>query len=199
MDKQKLIELGVSEESVEAILTAIEADKKEALKEYIPKARFNEVIEAKNKLETELSARDKQLDELKNVSTDIEGYKGKIAELQAINKKARDEHEAQIRGMKIDNLIKDGFLDAKLADPRFLQGAKAYLDMTKITLDGDKLVGFKEQLDSIKTSIPAFFKSDEVPPSTTKGFVPADSKQDDAVTAKEGTYEWFLAQASNKN
>lgn len=199
MEKQQLVELGVSEESVESILKAIEAEKKEVLKEYVPKARFTEVIEAKNKLETELSARDKQLDELKNVSTDIEGYKGKIAELQAINKKAREEHEAQIKGMKIDNLIKDGFLEAKLADSRFLQGARAYLDMTKITLDGDKLVGFKEQLDSIKTSIPAFFKSDEPMPSATKGFVPADSKQDDTNSAKPGTYEYFLAQVSNKN
>lgn len=198
MDKKQLIELGISEELTDSVLKAIESEKAETLKEFIPKTRFNEVIEAKKKLEGELSERDKQLEELKGVSTDLEGYKSKIAELQSINKKAMQEHEAKIKEMRIDNLIKDGFFEAKLADPKFLQGAKAYLDMGKINIDGDKLVGFKEQLESLKTTLPAFFKSDEAPPTTTKGFVPAESKQDDGNTAKPGSYEYFLNEVKSK-
>ena len=49
MEKQKLLDLGLTEEQADKVL----AENKTQLEGFIPKARFNEVNDAKKKLETD--------------------------------------------------------------------------------------------------------------------------------------------------
>nr|CAC27409.1 putative transposase [Acetivibrio thermocellus] len=57
MTKEQLMEMGLTEEQAEKVLVIY----KEDLKSFIPKARFDEVNEAKKNLEEQLKDRDKQL------------------------------------------------------------------------------------------------------------------------------------------
>ena len=74
MNKDELIKLGLTEEQATKLM--------EKYGNMIPQSRFNEVVEEKNKLKSDLTERDKQLSELqKNNSSNEELKKQKQAEL----------------------------------------------------------------------------------------------------------------------
>ncbi len=63
--KELLKKAGVDESKLDGLI----GDINKALPEhFVPKARYNEVAEAKKKLETDVAERDKQLDELKKAA-----------------------------------------------------------------------------------------------------------------------------------
>ena len=86
MNKEDLLKLGLTEEQAEKVLSV----NTEQLKGFIPKARFDEVNNAKKQAEKDLSDRDKQLETLKNSTGDIETLKQTIETLQNVNKAATD-------------------------------------------------------------------------------------------------------------
>ena len=65
MEKEQLIALGLTSEQADKVLGA----HKTYMESFVPKGRFNEELEAKKNLETQLAERDKQLKELDRKST----------------------------------------------------------------------------------------------------------------------------------
>ena len=78
MKKEEIIALGIDAELAQKVADA----SAEELKGYVPKARFDEVNEAKKKAEEMISERDNQLEKLKKSAGDNEELKNQIAELQ---------------------------------------------------------------------------------------------------------------------
>lgn len=98
-------------------------------------------------LTTQLTERDTQLEALKKV--DAEGLQAKITELQAANTEAQKKHEADIKAERLNfalesRLIKEGAVNTK--------AVRALLDASKVSLDGENLVGLDEQLKALKES-----------------------------------------------
>ena len=138
MNKEDLLKLGLSEEQAEKVLSA----NAEQLKGFIPKSRFDEVNNTKKQL-------DVQLENLKNSSGDVETMKQTIENLQRDNKAAKDNFEAELAKFKLESAIDTTLLSSNAINTK---AVKALLDMGKIKLDGEILIGINEQIEALKTA-----------------------------------------------
>ena len=114
---------------------------------FIPKARFDQVNEEKKELKEMLKERDKQLEDIKKKAKDSEDLTAQIKELQDLNQKTVTEYEAKLAKQSFNfaleqALAKDG------ANP--VKAVKALLDLDKIKQDGETLIGYDEQIKTLK-------------------------------------------------
>lgn len=144
--KELLKKAGIEEEKVDGLIGDIS---KELPKHFIPKDKYNEVAEAKKKLEADLAARDTQLEELKKAAGTSEELKKQIEQLQAENKKAAEEWQTKLAQMQLDFALERALAAAKAKNPK---AVKALLDLEQVKLDGDKLLGLDEQLKELQKS-----------------------------------------------
>jgi hypothetical protein len=149
--KELLKKAGIPEDKLEGTIADIS---KELPKHFIPKDKYNEVAEAKKKLETDIQERDKQLEQLKNAAGNSEELKAQIEQLQAENKKAGEEWQAKFAQMQLNFAIEKALAAAKAKNAK---AVKALLDMEKVKLDGDQLLGIDEQLKALQQSDPYLF------------------------------------------
>jgi transketolase len=149
--KELLKKAGIEEEKVDSTITDIN---KELPKHFIPKDKYNEVAEAKKKLEADIDERDKQLEQLKNAAGNSEELKAQIEQLQAENQKAAEEWQAKMAQMQLDFAIERALTAAKAKNAK---AVKALLDMEKVKLDGEQLLGLDDQLKTLKETDPYLF------------------------------------------
>ena len=155
MNKEDLLKLGLTEEQAEKVLSA----NTEQLKGFIPKARFDEVNNAKKQAEKDLSERDKQLETLKNSTGDVEALKNTIKQLQNENKSTKEQYEANISKIKLDNAVDNALGNAKAKNSK---AVRALLDMEKIKFENDNLSGLDEQLKVLKEAEDSKFLFEEI-------------------------------------
>ena len=144
--KELLKKAGIEEGKLEGVIADIS---KELPKYFIPKDKYNEAAEAKKKLEADIQERDKQLEELKKAAGSNEELKKQITDLQEANKKAGEEWQAKMAQMQLDFAIEKALAAAKAKNAK---AVKALLDMEKVKLDGDQLLGIDEQLKALQQS-----------------------------------------------
>lgn len=149
--KEILKKAGIEEGKLEGLIGEIG---KELAKYFIPKDKYNEVAEAKKKLEADIQERDNQLEQLKNAASNNEELKKQIEELQEANRRAAEEWQAKMSQMKLDFAIERALTTAKAKN---IKAVKALLDMDKVKLDGDQLLGIDEQLKALQQSDPYLF------------------------------------------
>ena len=155
MNKEDLLKLGLTEEQAEKVLSA----NTEQLKGFIPKARFDEVNNAKKQAEKDLSDRDKRLETLKNSTGDVETLKNTIKQLQDENKASKEQYEANISKIKLDNAIDNALGNAKVKNSR---AVRALLDIEKIKFENETLSGLDEQLKALKEAEDSKFLFEEI-------------------------------------
>ncbi|GFN35812.1 phage scaffolding protein [Tepidimicrobium xylanilyticum] len=156
MTLEQLLEMGLDEEIAKKVLEA----HKEAIKDnYVPIARFNEINEEKKELKNQLDDRDKQLQELKVKAAGNEELTAKITELEELNKQTKEEYENKIAALRKETAIELALKDAKA---RNIKAVKALLDLDKVSLDGDNILGLEEQLKGLKESDPYLFGEDKL-------------------------------------
>lgn len=143
MKKEELVKLGLTEEDADKVAKASE----EELKGFVPKARFDEVNEAKKHAEESVKERDKQIEGLKTSAGDAEKLKEQIEQLQQDNKAKDSLHASEIKKLKIDNAV-DSALNA--AKAKNLKAVRALLDLDKAELSEDGTVkGLAEQIEAL--------------------------------------------------
>lgn len=155
MTKEEFIALGLTEEQA----TKAAAASAEELKGFIPKARFDELNEAKKKAEKDVADRDKQIEELGKTAGLSEELKKQIETLQAENKTAKEKYESELKELTLTNAIKTA-LSGKVHDEALVAGL---FDREKLVIDGDKVVGLEEQLKGLQESKAFLFKTEEAP------------------------------------
>lgn len=154
MTLEQLIELGLDEETAKKVLKAY----KESIKdEYIPIARFNEVNEDKKELEEQIKQRDTQLSELKVKANGNEELTNKINELENLNNTTKEEYEEKIKTLRKETNIELALKDMKAKN---VKAVKALLDLEKVSLDGENLIGLDEQLKTLKKEESYLFGED---------------------------------------
>jgi hypothetical protein len=149
--KEILKKAGIEEGKLDSVIGDIN---KELPKHFIPKDKYNEVAEAKKKLEEDIKERDNQLEKLKNAAGNSEELKAQIEQLQAENQKAAEEWQAKMAQMQLDFAIEKALAAAKAKNAK---AVKALLDMDKVKLDGEQLLGLEDQLKSLQQSDPYLF------------------------------------------
>ena len=163
MNKEDLLKLGLTEEQAEKVLSV----NTEQLKGFIPKVRFDEVNNAKKQAEKDLSDRDKQLETLKNSTGDVETLKNTIKQLQDENKASKEQYEANISKIKLENAIDNALGNAKAKNSK---AVRALLDMEKIKFENDNLSGLDEQLKALKEAEDSKFLFEEIKEPTKPSF-----------------------------
>lgn len=151
MNKEQLMELGLTEEQAEKVLAKYV--------NMIPKHRFDEVNEEKKELKNQLDERDAQLKELKAKASGNEELTAKITELEKLNKTTKEDYEAKMTALRKETAIELKLKDEKA---KSVKAVKALLDLEKVSLDGDKLIGLEEQLKSLKESDAYLFGEDKL-------------------------------------
>lgn len=131
----------------------------------------------------QIQDRDEQLKELQKNAEGNEELQKQIQDLQSKNEEVAKEYE-----QKLAQQQKEAKLDFALqgAKARNLKSVKANLDLDKISLDGDNLIGLDEQLNSLKESDAYLFGEDE--PKGLKGRNPQHSdpnKQQQGITKEQ--------------
>lgn len=149
--KEILKKAGIEEGELEGLIGEIG---KELAKYFIPKDKYNEVAEAKKKLEEDIQERDNQLEQLKNAASNNEELKKQIEELQEANRRAAEEWQAKMAQMKLDFAIEKALAAAKAKN---IKAVKALLDLEKVKLDGEQLLGLDDQLETLKETDPYLF------------------------------------------
>jgi DNA repair exonuclease SbcCD ATPase subunit len=144
--KELLKKAGIEEAKIDGVISEIN---KELPKYFIPKDKYNEVAEAKKKLEADIDERDKQLEQLKAATGASEELKKQIETLQAENKKTSEEWQARMAQMQLDFAIERALTAAKAKNAK---AVKALLDMEKVRLDGEQLLGLDDQLKELQKS-----------------------------------------------
>lgn len=114
---------------------------------YIPKARFDQVNTEAKDYKKQVTERDKQLSDLKNEFKDAAGLKVKVEELEAANKQKDTDYQDQLNRLKFDNALEQALKGTKAKNTKAL---KALLDLEKVKLDGDTLLGLEDQVTSLK-------------------------------------------------
>lgn len=161
-------------------------------KNFVVKADFNAVNEAKKKLEATIAERDTQLEELKKSSGDNADLKKQIEQLQNQNAEQKKTHDAELAQLKLDNAV-EAALTAQGA--KNSKTVKALLDMTKVAFDrSGKLSGLDEQLKAIKETDGYLFS--EQTGQQFRGFQPgasSDGKPGAKVDFSKMTYSEMTA------
>lgn len=156
MTLEQLKALGLDEETAKKVLKAYQDSIKDR---YIPIERFNEVNEEKKELKTQIEARDTQLKELKAKAAGNEELTTKITELENLNKQTKEEYENKIAALRKETSIELALKDEKAKN---IKAVKALLDLGKVSLDGNNLIGLEEQLKTLKEKESYLFGEDTI-------------------------------------
>jgi len=130
---------------------------KELPKHFKPASEFNEVNEKLKNANTEIETLKTSQ---KNIQTEYESFKkGSIsqADYEAKKKEIEDNSKAEIEKVRLESKIDLAINNAKAKN---VKSVKANLDLDKIKLDGDKLLGFDDQIEALKKSDAYLFDID---------------------------------------
>lgn len=144
MDKKFFTDLGIAPDIAERCEKAFN----DSLKGFIPKSRFDEVNGDKKRLENEIKDRDKQLEELKLSSGNTEELKKQIEQLQRSNKEKEEQHQADMKRLRIDVAVDKALSDVGAKNKTAVRALLKNLDTAEIREDGT-IIGLTEQLENL--------------------------------------------------
>jgi chromosome segregation ATPase len=158
MKREFLTDLGLETEQVNKIM-AEHGKTVNSLKDEADKAK-----EDADALKGQLSDRDKQLKDLSKKAEGNEDLQKQIADLQESNKQTAKEYQDKLDKQALDFKLNEAMAADKVKNPK---AVKALLNLETIKLDGEKLIGYKEQSDVLKESDGYLFGESE--PAGLKG------------------------------
>ena len=130
---------------------------KELPKYFKPAKEFNEINEELKVIKGEKKTLE---DDKKKIEDEYNNFKkGSIsqADYEAKKKEIEDNSKAEIEKVRLESKIDLAINNAKAKN---VKSVKANLDLDKIKLDGDKLLGFDDQIEALKKSDAYLFDMD---------------------------------------
>jgi len=140
---------------------------------YIPKAKFDEKLSEVKDLQEQIKTRDKQISELGEKSKGNEEMAKTIADLKEANKKATTEYEDKLKQQAFNHIL-DSEITKNKDEKVSVKAFKAMLDLDKIKVDGDKLIGLDDQISALKKSDTYLFQPTTPGASGGQGGNPAN-------------------------
>lgn len=176
MKRKFLEDLGLEKETIDKILDENSADIGRAKGESENlKTQVDELKAEKESLTKQLGDRDKQLETLKKDGASVEDLKKKIEELQTENKTASENHQKELKGIKITNAIEKALTDAKAKNIQAVKALLKDIDKAELMEDGT-IKGLAEQIKKLQTAEDSKFLFDEPQKNKLTGATPAASK-----------------------
>ncbi|MBV4441145.1 phage scaffolding protein [Clostridium tyrobutyricum] len=118
-------------------------------KNYVEKTELDTVNNSIKDYKKQLKDRDKQLEDLKDKAKGNEELTAEIEKLKEENKNAAKDYEAKIEKLNFDTKLDKALTGAKAKNPKTV---KALLNLENLKLDGEDIIGLKEQLEALKES-----------------------------------------------
>lgn len=157
MNREKLKELGLNDEQIEAVMK----EHGLSVNEIKEKADKVDGISTQNEdLKQQIKDRDKQLDELGKKAKDSEELTAEIERLKDENKTATQELQDKLDKQSFDFALEKSLGKAGAKNPK---AVKALLDTESIKQDGETLLGLDNQLKSLQESDSYLFEQEEPP------------------------------------
>lgn len=155
MKKEDLISLGISDELAEKVLTL----HTNSVKDFIPKARFDEVNTAKNELKTQVEELNKHITELGKLAPENETLKAKVKEITEAQEKIASDYKQKIQDVRSEAVI-------AASKAKNSKAVRAVIDWGKVTWDDDgNPKGLSEQIEEFKKGDNAFLFEQENKPA----------------------------------
>ena len=137
---------------------------------FVSREDFNTVNTAKKTLEDTVSDRDKQLEQLKNSTGDIEALRTQITTLQNDNKTAADKYAADIAQIRLDNATEKTLTAAGAKNIVAVKALLAeFLKNAKVSDDGT-VKGLEEEIKKLSTDEATSFLFNAANPGTQPNF-----------------------------
>ena len=182
MRKEDFVALGISEELSEKAANA----SAEELKGFVPKARYNEVAQAKSNAEASYNDVKTELDKLKVSAGDNEALQYSIKSLPHELKPQAAKYDSAITELKTTNAIRAA-LGSNVQDADLVAGL---LDRSQMILSEDgKITGLDEQVKTLKESKPFLFKEDPGYPDVKDGGNPTNPSG--KMTTRDQFADWL--------
>ncbi|EQB3099731.1 phage scaffolding protein [Clostridium botulinum] len=124
---------------------------------YIPKLRFDQVNEQAKEYKKQVGERDAQLKNLKEQYKDVDGLKEKVEKLELDNKTQKENYEKQLNDIAFNNALEKGLGAFNIKDKKLIM---ALIDKEKLKVDGDTVIGLKEQIEPLKQSHDFLFEKE---------------------------------------
>ncbi|WP_249282542.1 phage scaffolding protein [Ligaoa zhengdingensis] len=120
--------------------------------QYVDKGKYEALETRANGLQTQLDGANKAIGEFKKL--DVEGIKKAAKDWEA-----KYTTETQALNAKLEQQKKDSRIDLALVEAKAknVKAARALLDVDKVSLDGDNLIGLKDQLEAVAKANPFLF------------------------------------------
>lgn len=149
MQRKFLEDLKLDKETIDKILDENSADIGKAKKDY------DDVKSKLDDAEKQLNTANGTIKDLKKNNADNETLQKTIKTHEETIKQLKNEHEAEMKGMKIDSAISKLLADNKAQHPELLAGK---FDRTKLQLSEDgEIIGLNDQFKTIKESYKDMF------------------------------------------
>lgn len=126
-------------------------------KNAVPKEQYNQKTEEVKTLKGQLKERDTQLNDLKEEFKDTAGLKEKVTELETTNKTQKETYEKQLSDIAFNNALEKSLSDYKIKDSKLIM---ALIDKDKLKVDGDTVIGLKEQIEPLQKSHDFLFEKE---------------------------------------
>lgn len=123
---------------------------------YVDKAKLEDANSTIKDYKKQLKDRDKQLEDLKEKAKDNEELSAEIQKLKSENEKATQEYESKIKEKDFNYSLERALTDSKAKNA---MAVKALLNLDNIKLDGENLIGLKDQIDKLKESDSYLFET----------------------------------------
>jgi len=145
--KSKLKEAGLDDKVIDGL---VEFSKKSVPKEFVPSSELTKVKGEFDTLKDSVTDKDKVIKGLKTKADSVEAYEIKIEDLNTKMADIETDYTKKLKQKTLDNKLNEKISMMDDLNPKAKNAFKKLLDMEKINLDGENLIGFDEQAESIK-------------------------------------------------
>lgn len=158
MKRKFLEDMGLTKEQIDSIMNENGNDIEAA------KGDYSQLKQELDQAKEQISDRDSQLETLRSSVGDNESLKQQIADLQAQNRQKEEEHQEEIKNIRLENAIQAA-IGESAQDKDLVAGL---IDKEKLLLSDDgKVTGLEEQIKELRESKAFLFKET---PSGKPGF-----------------------------
>ncbi len=124
---------------------------------FIPKSRFDQVNEQAKEYKKQVGERDTQISNLKDEFKDAAGLKEKVEELETKNKTITDDYEKKLSDISFNNALEKSLGSFNVKDKKLIM---ALIDKDKLKVDGESIIGLKEQIEPLQKSHEYLFNTE---------------------------------------
>ncbi len=194
MNRKTLEEMGLTKEQIDQIMKE-NGESIENVKAKLQE-QIDEITKDRDGYKTQISERDKQLEELKKDAKNAEDLTAKVAELQEANKTAAKAHEAEIKELRVNAAVDKALAEAGAKNGK---AVRALLDLTKAELADDGTVkGLGDQLKALQKAEDSAFLFATKQKLSIKGAQPGASS-DGVPSAADGLTRENIGKMSYKD